>query len=377
MRLHRMRHIAFFIFFFVVSHDQLKSQVISSAELKMMTILNAGSNLITGDLQNTKTIIVVSISNDGKLRGDWKTLAEEAHFYIKKLNIDAVLYFYIDDLIAGYDVRRAISDQLIKRNIKNIFMLSRDKINGRDQYIGVLTPFNQKPDFISNNQEAWKSQTSDLEILFRNLARAIDNADLTIENLLIIDHPEYYHGSDIIRGRRFESYNTDLRIDRIAIPKFTDLPVPDNSERPSNSKMQAIINDENKNNLQKNAILERIMSAYPYKFEIVPYQYDEKKLLTRGFQFVLMSVASSGKNVRKLLGYKTSDNEKELVAINANSNSSTEKTISMDATVYKYYVKHINSGDIYLGVQWDADSNWQEAMKNHISAIIKKLGEKQ
>ena len=343
----------------------------------MMTILNAGSNLITGDLQNTKTIIVVSISNDGKLRGDWKTLAEEAHFYIKKLNIDAVLYFYIDDLIAGYDVRRAISDQLIKRNIKNIFMLSRDKINGRDQYIGVLTPFNQKPDFISNNQEAWKSQTSDLEILFRNLARAIDNADLTIENLLIIDHPEYYHGSDIIRGRRFESYNTDLRIDRIAIPKFTDLPVPDNSERPSNSKMQAIINDENKNNLQKNAILERIMSAYPYKFEIVPYQYDEKKLLTRGFQFVLMSVASSGKNVRKLLGYKTSDNEKELVAINANSNSSTEKTISMDATVYKYYVKHINSGDIYLGVQWDADSNWQEAMKNHISAIIKKLGEKQ
>jgi hypothetical protein len=44
--------------------------------------------------------------------------------------------------------------------------------------------------------------------------------------------------------------------------------------------------------------------------------------------------------------------------------------------VYKYYVKHINSGDIYLGEQWDGDDTWQDALFNHISLIINKLGEK-
>ena len=60
-------------------------QIMSSAELKMMTVLNTGSNLIPKDIQSSKTIVVISIQNESSLRGDWKTLAEEAHFYIKKL----------------------------------------------------------------------------------------------------------------------------------------------------------------------------------------------------------------------------------------------------------------------------------------------------
>jgi len=349
----------------------------SSAELKMMTVLNTGSNLIPKDIQSSKTIVVISIQNESSLRGDWKTLAEEAHFYIKKLNIDAVSYFYVDDLIAGHDVQRVINDQMIKRDIKNIFMLSRDKIDGRDQYIGVLTPFNAKPDFISNNQNSWKSHTSDLEILFRNLARSIDNADLTLENLLIIDFPEYYHGSDLIRGRRFEVLNTDLRIDRLAVPKYMDLPVPENSENQSTSKMRTMINEENKRNFERNGRIEQVMSKYPYKFEIVPYEYDEKKLLTKGFQFVLMRIGSSGKNVRQLLGYEISDNVDELITVKKNDQGEAiVKSIPIDAMVYKYYVKHINSGDIYLGEQWDGDDDWQNAMKNHISAIVEKLEKK-
>ena len=353
-------------------------QVMSSAEHKMMTILNPGANSIPDDLLLSKTIIVISI-NDGenKTRGDWKSLAEEAHYYIRKLGIDAVLYFYIDDIIAGYDIQRAITEQINKREIKNIFLLSKDKVKGKDQFLGVLTSYNNSPNFISNNQAAWKSQTSDLEILFRNLARALDNENLTFENLLIMDSPEFFRGVNIIKGRRSETFNTDLRIDRLAVPKFLDLPLIENSTTESTSEMVALINEENSKNLIRNSQLEQLMADYPYKFEIVPYDYDEKKLLPKGFQFVLMRINTSGKSVRKLLEYKMSND------INAQKTTRKDDQVDatltsspLDAIVYKYYVKHINSGDIYLGEQWDGDDNWQDAFNHHITAIIRKLEKK-
>lgn len=365
--------LAFILFGFFLT--PVFGQVMSSAELKMMTVLNSGITSIPKDLLLSKSIVVISMSKgDNKLRGDWKGLAKEAHFYVRKLGIDAVQYIYIDDLIGGYDIQRAITDQMNKRDIKNIFMLSKDEVNGRDQFIGVLTPYNNEPTLISNNQGAWKSQTSDLEILFRNLSRAIDNADLVLENLLIIDSPEYFRGVDIIRGKRFESLNTDLRIDRIAVPKFMDLPAPENSDTESTAKMVALINEENSKNLARNSQLEQLLIDYPYKFGIVPYEYEEKKLLTKGFQFVLLRINSSGRNVRKLLGYDINDDVNELITIRKDKEDNVSvKSIPIDGMVYKYYVKHINSGDIYLGEQWDGDDNWQDAFNNHFTEIIRKL----
>lgn len=375
MPAYKIKIIASFILFGFTLPPCL-GQVMSSAELKMMALLNSTTNSIPEDLQISKTIVVISIENaENKARSDWKNLAKEAHFYFKKLSIDAILYFYIDDLIAGYDIQGAITKQMNSRQVKNVFLLSLDNVNGQDQFIGAITSYNQSPNFISNNQKSWKSQTSELEILFRNLARAIDNADLTSENLLIIDTPEFFRGVDIIKNRRSETYNTDLRIDRLAVPKFLDFPTIENST--AASEMAALINEENSKNLRRNSQLERLMSVYPYKFKIVPYNYDEKKLSTQGFQFVLMRINSSGREVRELLGYQDADNIHELITISPeNQGNNSKKSIPIDEVVYKYYIKHINSGDIYLGEQWDGDDNWQDAFNNHITAIIRKLEKK-
>lgn len=365
----------FSVFFIFCLHlAPCYAQNLGSGELKLMTVLNSGSNSIPEDLQLSKTIVVISVDDNQLIRPDWKTLAEEAHYYLKKLNIDAVLYFYIDDLIAGYDVQRAITNRLNGRDIKNIFILSKDKINGSDQFIGVLTAYNQGANFISNNQTAWKSQTSDLEILFRNLARGIDNANLTLENLLIIDTPEFFGGIDIIRGKRFESFNTDLRIDRLAIPKFLDLSLPGNSEAESTKEIVALINKENSRNVIRNSQIENLMADYPYNFGIVPYEYDEKKLSAQGFQFVLMRIKSSGRNVRDLLGYQTTEDTNELNTHKIdNQGNHSEKPLPIDGMMYKYYIKHINSGEIYLGEQWDGDDSWQDALNNHLAALLLKL----
>lgn len=371
-----MKRLLYFLLMMIglAASEQAGAQALSSAELKLKKVLHAGNTAVPKTLQNSKTIVIVSIDNQQKSRDDWHAFSEKAHFYVQRLGIDAVLYFYVDDILAGYDVRRAVAAQLNARDVKNVFLLSKDLIDGRVQYIGVITDYNRRPDFVSNDQPAWKSQTSDLEILFRNLARAIDRADLKKENLLVLDQPEYFHGVKIIRGKRFESFNTDLHIDRLAVPKYEDLPLPKNTSAQSASTMVQLINAENSKNLERNAQLEQIMARYPYKYKIIPYEYDEKKLLAKGFQFVLLRLSTSGKNVRKMLGYKISDDIQELITMKKDSlGQPTLKAIPIDNTVYKYYIKHINSGDIYLGEQWDGDDNWQEALSNHMTAIIEKL----
>ncbi len=371
-----IRILLFIISFF--SFTLSPGQDISSAELKLMTVLNANAAFVPKDLLSTKTVVIISMDDksENAIRGDWKGLASEAHFYISKLGLDPVLYYYIDDLISGYDVKRAATEQMLRREIKNVLLLSKDKINGRDQHIGVITAFDQKPTFISHNQPSWKSQTSDLEILFRNLFRTIDNADLTSENLLVLDTPEYFRGVDILKGKRFESFNTDLRIDRIAIPAFEELPLPQNTDAVGAALAQTI-SRENELNLQRNAQLEQIMANYPYEFRIVPYEYDEKKLLTKGFQFVLMQLTSSGRNVRELLGYEVNSQVNELITMKNDVNGNLiVKSFPIDALVTKYYVKHINSGDIYLGEQWDGDDNWYDALRNHLIPLIEKLSDK-
>ncbi len=353
-------------------------QEISSAELKLLTTLNTGSGNLPKDLLSTKTVVVISMDDKSGsgIRQDWKTLAREAQFYISKLGIDPVIYLYIDDLISGYDVKRAITVQMLQRDIKNVLLLSKDKINGRDQFIGIITTFNQRPNFISHNQPAWKSQTGDLEILFRNLLRAIDNAGLNRENLLILDNPEYFRGVDILKGRRYETFNTDLRIDRLAVPIFEQIPVPQNAEA-ENADLIKVINRENSSNLRRNADLEQIMSSYPYQFKMVPYEYDEKKLLTQGFQFVLLKLNSSGRNIRELLGYEVNNQVNELITMAKDADGNLNiKAIPIDGLITKYYIKHINSGDIYLGEQWDGDDNWQGALQNHLTLLLEKLAVK-
>lgn len=364
------------LFFFTFCSLKISGQAISSAELKLSCMLNSNSSYLPKDLLSSKTIVVVSINeeNNEQIRGDWEGLSEAAHFYISRLGIDPVVYYYVDDMIAGYDVTRAITAEMLQRDIKNILMVSKDDINGRPQYIGVITAFNQQPSFVSHNQNAWKSQTSDLEILFRNLARTIDNADLTVENLLILEKPEFFSGVKILKGRRNETFNTDLRIDQIAIPIFEELPLPENGTAGNN--MLEVIKAKNEERLQKNAELEQIMTRYPYDFKILPYQYDERKLLAQGCQFVLLKLTSSGRNVRRMLGYEVNDQVNELITMKKDDLGNVQvKAIPIDAMVTKYYVKHINSGDVYLGEQWDGDNIWSSALKNHLNLLLEKLAD--
>jgi hypothetical protein len=138
--------------------------------------------------------------------------------------------------------------------------------------------------------------------------------------------------------------------------------------------MSQAIKKANEEVAHKNSMLEQIMTTYPYKYKIVPYQYNEKEYLTQGFQFVLMQITSSAKEVRLMLGYDDSDEVKEITSITVDEYGKTiNKTIPIETTVTKFYVRHINSGEVFLGEQWDADAAWNDALRNHLNNLMGKL----
>jgi hypothetical protein len=42
------------------------------------------------------------------------------------------------------------------------------------------------------------------------------------------------------------------------------------------------------------------------------------------------------------------------------------KTIPAQTEVYKFYFRHIDNGNVFLGNKWDADENWLDALRNHV-----------
>jgi hypothetical protein len=45
------------------------------------------------------------------------------------------------------------------------------------------------------------------------------------------------------------------------------------------------------------------------------------------------------------------------------------KTIPTTDRVYKFYMKNLEYGNIFLGNKWDADTSWQDALRNYVMAL--------
>jgi hypothetical protein len=84
-------------------------------------------------------------------------------------------------------------------------------------------------------------------------------------------------------------------------------------------------------------------------------------------------VHTRGSVAREILGYDTSKPESAYVSITYPDGTAQMKNISADTPIYKFYFKHIDSGNVFLGTKWDADVTWQQALKNHLVAFKTEL----
>lgn len=258
----------------------------------------------------------------------------------QQIGIDADLYFDVEKVLAGIDTERSYSAYLTTREIKFLIILTK----GADGYSFYFTEYSNTIQFVAKDAIAWKMTDKKIDELMTRIYRDSWLREKK-QNFLINDIPEMDITIPIITGRRSELFPIDLKIDMLAIPKFDD------------PNIQSQVDT-----------LFKKMYPYPDKFKVATIPADEKELVKQGFQYALIYVKANGKSAHELLGYdmqKTAATAYGSVTY-PGTTTPVVKAISADLPVYKFYIKHLRSGNVFLGTKWDADEDLFAAMRNHI-----------
>lgn len=257
----------------------------------------------------------------------------------QRTGIDAVAYFETDELLAGKDVTRTFSQYLNKRVITNLIFFQKTDAG----YKAYLTEFNTKETLVDKNQNAWTTTDASLAELLKKIYQATGGGAKRL-NMLINDVPETDLTINPIEGRRSDFFAIDLKVDELAIPKT------------GNDAMDKT--------------LEEVFSAYPYKHKFTEPGISEQELRKKGSLYVLCYVHTRGSAAKKLLGYDMTRSTSAIASITYPVEGQAQlKTIPSETFVYKFYFKHIDSGNVFLGTKWDADVTWDDALKNHYRAF--------
>ena len=273
----------------------------------------------------TKSVVFVDIiSQTEGGSGEWRELANMLHNTFREVGIDAVAYYAWQDVNAGRDVARQLGKELSQREIKNVVFLTHNQ--SKQQYTLLIAPFDAENPFVNRKESAYHLSANNPQTLSRQLIDAVRRSGLDKQNYLVIDQPEFFVGAgNIVRGKRAEGFAQDLKLDKLAIPRFETA---------------------------DDSVLTQMMEPYPYEYDLVDPQMPEDELRQQGYQFILLNLHTQPANIRKMLGYQDQSNDP-----------------SSSKLVYKYYVKHIYTGDVYLGDTWDADPNWRTALINHLRSM--------
>lgn len=265
------------------------------------------------------------------------------HESFNRIGIDAVAYFETDRVFAGAEVVRRFTDYFKSRQISNIVVISKNPV-----YQILITRFNETI-IPAGQQPAWESSNQKLDQMLQDVYR-VAAGSFELENHLINDFPEKNLPVGIFgpNQRRFENYAYDLKSDMVAVPGFGDS-VLDNR-------------------------LAQILNEYPFRYQIVQSPFTEDELRRRGFSLIFYFVHSRIPVAKSLLGYTVNPAERATVAITFPGQEPQLRTLPNSTTVYKYYVKQLVNGNVYLGTQWDGDTTWEQALLNQIRGLRKELG---
>lgn len=265
-----------------------------------------------------------------------------AHESFVHTGIDAIAYFKIDGVLAGGDVARTFAEYFSKREVSSLILLQKSTSG----YLIYITTFNGKDDFVNPDQAAWSTQSASLSETLTAVYRAALTTNKR-KNLLINETPETELPVNIIDGQRAENFAYDLKVDNLAIPKFND------------------------SSMDKE--LEELAKTYPFRNQLVSHMTADKDLRNQGFLYVLCFVHTQSSVAKELLGYSVSKSESAFISMTYPNGQVQLKTIPADTRVFKFYVRHIDSGNIFLGTKWDAEITWQQALQNFIKGFKAEL----
>lgn len=294
-------------------------------------------------LLKTRTVVLYQVSPKSRspqIRGDWKVLADKIQPALKKSGIDAVLHYYLEDLLSGTEAYKSFLDYFDDRDVKNAVFVS--ELNGN--YTITIAELQDRQYLLKNGQQAWQVQGTDLENMLNNIYLATANSGLEKENMLILETAELGEMISPIKAKRNEFYDLNFSSEKLAVPI-----------QPDTAEIRLALNN------------------YPYKWGFVDASTPEKELRTQGYQYVLYYVNTIGRSAKHILEYKTTDVETSYISEMMVDGKLAVESYNVSTPIYKFYIKHIYSGNIFLGKRWDAAPGKGGALKNYVANLTNEL----
>jgi hypothetical protein len=268
---------------------------------------------------------------------------EDTQKAFQRMGVDAVIYFELDKLMASRDVTKTFAKYLEDRDVANVVFIEK----GETDFRLSVTVFNKKETVIDKQQNAWSVNNKVLTEALKELYRTAANQQKK-QNLLINDVAEMDLPINPISGRRNEFFASDLKVDPLSVPKTGDPEI--------DKQLEAIF-----------------VANYPLKFKLTEPGLTEKELRKQGSLYILCFMYVRDGVAKRLLGYDMSKSESALVSVTYPNGQQQLKNIPADTPVFKFYFKHIESGNVFLGNKWDADLTWQQALLNQIKGMKAEL----
>lgn len=250
--------------------------------------------------------------------------------------IDPVSYVESERPLAGRDMITLYGRNFIQRDIH--FLIFMEKGNAGCTF--YIVGFNGTLSWTSPGQTAWRVQGPTIRSAIETIRRAVIGSQKR-ENFLVNDFPERTSKLNRVHGERNEFMAPNLRANRVAVPKF--------GEAKADSTLAVYLK-----------------ANFPVKYELVDPLAEDKDLLDKGFVYVLRYLHAPGSLAKAMLGYDMTKSESAFVSESYNNGVVQLKTIPANQLIYKFYIRHLDYTDYYLGLKWDADITWQEALKNHL-----------
>jgi hypothetical protein len=304
------------------------------------------SNQLPKDLLSKRAVVFMNVNS---LK--WDEEAQKIHDSFINIGVDAVAYYALSDIMSGEDATTAFYSDISQRSIENMLIIHQSN----NDFALYATKIPEEGGFFQKGMPAFYLEAPSLKELGTKLQTLVNKSDLERENFLIIDVPETFKRTNVIKSRRVANFNPDIRIDKLAVPKF------------ENNIMLDVDIDK------ANAELDSIMKQhYPFKYGLVDPEMSAEEMISEGYLMVLKKLENNGESLRRMLGYDLSEGETILITLRKGEDEKVMK-YRINEHVHKYYVQQLYTKDIYLGDSWDAGKTWQEALINHVENLKAKL----
>ncbi|MEL6535514.1 MAG: hypothetical protein AAFQ98_08900 [Bacteroidota bacterium] len=267
--------------------------------------------------------------------------AESFQAMFEEQGVDVVMVFRQLDLLSGREPWAAFEQLMVQRGIQYLIHL---KENGDQSFTVSIANLPEQAPLLGASRAAYSLSAADVGTLVTDLRLEIIRADLSRENFMVLGTPEFFEDVPMITKNRYESFPLDLRLDKVAIRWPEDA------------------GDDFKQQFG-----EYMDSLYPHEFGFVAATHTDQQIRNEGYQYTLDWVYATGYSVKTVFNYETKEGENTYITfMTLGPNEKDIKSIPIYTPVYKFYMRHLVTGDVYLGKEWDADLDWMAALKHHV-----------